>query len=533
MKTMRRAFALILTLALVMSLNITAFAAVSNGNIIIAQADKGTTYGAYRLLNLTAADGTNFTYDVNPTYKAFLDTVILRNADYADGKVTVAADALFKVNSANHVVPMYNGAEMDEKDAQTWARLLGSKFKAYLDKNPMKAEKEVAGNASEVQFADMPAGYYYISTNLGTMVSLGSTGADNQPNVTIKEKNFAPTITKQVIENGAPENNNTAASSETLTFVVTVNVKSGAENYILEDTLSANLGDVDPDGVTVEYAAVDTYAAVAAKDWKASYDSASKKLTVKFDNDYLASLDGGKLKVTYTSVLTAGASSDSVINSNVNKAVLKYGHDPLAGTDDPDSDVPGVTLPANPPQQSPEVETNTLYYTLKIQKFTGDVSAATRLTGAGFTLHTAETGSDNQVKLSSSKAGSAVVDHVNGKTDTIMVDDQGVLVINGLDAGEYWLEETVVPAEYNKPAGRTKITITDADLTDGKADIQPMGQVTFGEGDVVTAVGIVNRAGNKLPSTGGIGTTIFYAVGGILMVSALVLLITKKKMASN
>ena len=530
---MKKAFALILTLALVMSLSITAFAAPTNGTITI-QNPQAVTYGAYRLLVLDSQSGDNYSYKANPTYKAFLDTICLKDAAYKDGEVTEAAKALIKIDAAGYVTPMYNGAELTSTDGTAWAKEVGKLFKAYIDANDTAAEKTVTSDGKTAVFTDMAPGYYYISTNVGSLVSLGSV---NGPSATIEEKNVNPTITKKVIESDSPVDANSAASSEVLTFVVTIDVKEGAENYIVEDTLGGGLGAVDPDAVKVEYAADSTFADVPAANtanaskinWKASYDSASRKLTVAFDNEYLATLTGGKLQITYTSLLTASEGNTDAVTGNVNTAALKYGHDPKAGTDDPDHT--GETLPVNPPHATTETKTTTLYYSVTIQKFTGDATAATRLKGAGFKVYDDET-AGNQIKLTSNANGKAVVD-TNGSTDAVLVDDNGQLVISGLDVGTYWLEEAVVPAGYNKPAGRIKITIADKDLTDDAAEITPSAEITFGEGDAVTAIGVENKSGNVLPSTGGIGTTIFYTVGAVLMASALVLLITKKKMSAN
>ena len=89
-----------------------------------------------------------------------------------------------------------------------------------------------------------------------------------------------------------------------------------------------------------------------------------------------------------------------------------------------------------------------------------------------------------------------------------------VASFTGLVNGTYTLVETTVPTGYNKAADST-VTIADTDFN----------------ANVSASATVVNNQGTELPSTGGIGTTIFYVVGSILVVAAGVLLITKKRMS--
>ena len=113
------------------------------------------------------------------------------------------------------------------------------------------------------------------------------------------------------------------------------------------------------------------------------------------------------------------------------------------------------------------------------------------------------------------------------KTDTIMA---GFSEIQGLKAGTYYLEEVQAPDGFNKIAGRIAININD----NGSATIDNMqGSLVVDSTDGTRAFAIVNNTGAELPSTGGIGTTIFYVVGGILMLGAAVILVTRKKVSSS
>ena len=106
---------------------------------------------------------------------------------------------------------------------------------------------------------------------------------------------------------------------------------------------------------------------------------------------------------------------------------------------------------------------------------------------------------------------------------------------NGLDDGKYKIVEVVTPSGYNsiKPI-EFDVTAEHQEDSDNPQLINLSGNKFTG--DISTGAltsNIENKSGSTLPSTGGIGTTIFYVVGVILMLGAGVLLVTKKRMSSN
>lgn len=112
-------------------------------------------------------------------------------------------------------------------------------------------------------------------------------------------------------------------------------------------------------------------------------------------------------------------------------------------------------------------------------------------------------------------------------------DNQGNLTVRGLDAGTYYLEETTTVEGYNllEDVVTVKITPTYTEVASEEAQVTVEYAVNGTPQGENTVVDIPNARGNTLPSTGGIGTTIFYALGGILVVAAVIVLITKKRMA--
>ena len=119
-------------------------------------------------------------------------------------------------------------------------------------------------------------------------------------------------------------------------------------------------------------------------------------------------------------------------------------------------------------------------------------------------------------------------------------------MIAGLDAGSYYLRETKAPAGYNLLKNDISVTITATldksentpALTELKLSVKDDktgAEATENNGSVdtgIVATDVVNNSGTELPSTGGIGTTIFYVLGSILVIGAVVLLITKKRMSA-
>lgn len=230
-------------------------------------------------------------------------------------------------------------------------------------------------------------------------------------------------------------------------------------------------------------------------------------------------------------------------NANKNTGSLDF-------TRNPDNEEEGSTTPDD-----------TYVFTLQIDgtKYKDEIGDKNLLEGAGFTLYTAEQDKNGKwVKgnpiLFKEVAGKGMVyDKVDeaGKGTEITTGTEGKFVFNGLGPGNYILSETTVPeGGYNRSADIlitvtegeknptthtitctvTKKYIGNEDVTDEDADKLNNGTGVPGEG---AAIQVVNKTGTLLPSTGGIGTTIFYAVGAALVVGAGILLFVKKRMGSK
>jgi LPXTG-motif cell wall-anchored protein len=224
---------------------------------------------------------------------------------------------------------------------------------------------------------------------------------------------------------------------------------------------------------------------------------------IKFTDSFLNTITEEKDIVVYYS---ATVNADAVIASeaNTNKTHLDYGND-----------------------SSTEEDTTTTYtYKFDIIKYTGTVD--TKLAGATFSLYRDSQHAD-VVKLVATDVANTY--RVATKDDTTTVttfttDDAGQIFIEGLDEATYYLEEVEAPTGYTKLTSDIVVKITKKN---GAAD----GYFTIYQNDKeATQVLVENKSGSLLPSTGGMGTTIFYIVGICLVVAAGAYFIFRRKAAS-
>lgn len=234
--------------------------------------------------------------------------------------------------------------------------------------------------------------------------------------------------------------------------------------------------------------------------------------TVTFSNldlgYYLVDSSLGALCGLNTTNPNATLNKDAVIDGdgNTNEVKLGYGNHQN-------------TVPS-------KVTTKSYQFDLvKVDGTANEDGTHTLLNGAKFKLYETKT-SDTALRFVKNADGSyrVALDTENGEnvTDTIVVN--GKVHISGLDKVNYWLDETLAPDGYNKLTERQEVKLSEGSQN---ATLET-GATTWAEGN--GGVVVENNAGTVLPSTGGMGTTLFYVIGGGLMVAAVVLLVTKKRM---
>lgn len=224
--------------------------------------------------------------------------------------------------------------------------------------------------------------------------------------------------------------------------------------------------------------------------------------------------DGATITFTYTAHLNekATVNTTSGPTDNKNSVQLQYSNNPRPG------DYWGTT---------PKSEVCVYTYQLNNTKYHDDDNPNNVLAGAGFRLYSDEACTEEQeVKLY--KEGAfyyPIKDATDKDAVEMMISGQdGQFNVRGLDAGTYYLKETNPPADYNACADK-KIVIS-ATHTEYNVNLS-------GESNLNNKIINKKAGGITLPSTGGIGTTLFYVVGGGLMVAAIVLLVTKKRMENK
>lgn len=376
------------------------------------------------------------------------------------------------------------------KNSSTSAQTIAEKFAAMdltIFPTGTFAQTEVAGTATSGTVAP---GYYYITSTAGSNVVIQTLTA-----VSITEKNEYVTDNKTI-----PEVDKNSEIGQVIIYDLIVNVPITANDQIvLTDTMSKGLSFVEIVSQSpIEGTATDPVAA----------DNDATKFTITYTAEQIQNLVKDKTETqTITVKVKVKVNEEAAIDTGIpNTLDLKYGNNYEA--------VPKT------------VETKTTKF--EFDKVDGTTNE--QLTGAEFKLtkkstNTAESTSDwiNLVEVEAGKTYRiATADDTT--TTTTIVTNGNTVTINGLDADvTYYLVETKAPTGYNKLDNPVAVTATT--------------QETTGEGQtaVTTKVfvkqDIENNKGGVLPSTGGIGTTIFYVVGGVLVLAAIILLVTKKRMS--
>ena len=222
--------------------------------------------------------------------------------------------------------------------------------------------------------------------------------------------------------------------------------------------------------------------------------------------------EGATITVTYTAHLNEKAYVNTVGGGtdNKNRVYLEYSNNPRIST----------SL-----DHTPESEVCVYTYQLNNTKYRDDDTPGNELAGAGFRLYSDKACTEEQeVKLY--KEGAfyyPIKDATDKDAVEMMISGQdGQFNVRGLDAGTYYLKETKTPDDYSACPDKEIVISATHDVYNVSL-----------AGNLSNKIINIKAGGITLPSTGGIGTTIFYVVGGGLMVAAIVLLVTKKRMENK
>ena len=469
---MKKFVSVLLALAMTLALSVSALAANGyNDNSGTITIDNAVVGKTYTIYEILKLES----YNNDATPKAYSYKATDTWVDFINGNDI--KDVYVKVDGQGYVT-WVDGASVAD---------FAAKAKIYAEKLDANQGKKTA-DSSKVEFTGLNLGYYLVVSDLGALCSLDTT----EPNVIIKEKNGEPTIDKKVQEGANWGETNDANIGDTVNFETTINVIDGQpKNYVLHDKMS--------DGLTLDATSVKVYrnGTVLTTGYTLVTDAEDKcTFEIHFADGTLVAND--VVKVTYSALLNEKAVIAGA--GNPNETRLTYGDNAHTEWD----------------------KTTTYTYKFDLVKTKAD---NTLLTGAEFKLYDAKTGG-NEIALVKEADGTyrvATGAEKNAEGFQSATIEAGSVTIKGLDSGTYYLEETKAPAGYNVLPERVEVKIEGANLN------ATMDGSTWTAG----GVHVINSTGTELPSTGGMGTTIFYVLGGVLMAGAFVLLVVRKRMRTE
>lgn len=502
MKIIKKITAMMLSIMMVLGMCsvVGATGATEKGTITIDNAISGQTYKIYKMLDLESYNkdvepGLYSYKPANDQWKAFFET--------GDGKgyVTINKDGYVKWKAE---VETTKAAELAQK-ALAYAAKEGS---GITETGTKIAE------TTTVTFDNLDLGYYLVDSSLGTLCGLNTTN----PTVTIEEKNGEPTVEKKINLDGKStfENlgkENSVNIGEAVTFQTTINVQPGAKNYILHDEMDQNLTfmsihEVVPfvNGSEGSPLTIPAYCNTVTPLTDAC--TFELKFTDKFYQEYADKINDKTLTKIYVRYVATVSETAPIDTAMKNTTYLTYGDK--------------NTL-------SEKAETKTYTYGIPVFKYTMKDGVQNGLADAKFSLYTDSNNAvgtilnfkntDNEYHYTEEAV------NAEGTTTTLQSPVNGNFNINGLKAGTYWLKETEAPKGYNKLAEPIKIIIEQKD--DGTKIIKN------GSNAEIVKVEVENKSGSLLPSTGGMGTTVFYIAGALLVLISGVVLIAKKRTDSK
>ena len=545
---MKKIISVLLALVMTLALSVTALAAgdysieVTNTNKSVSI--KGNTYYAYKIFDATYDNSKHVAYTIDKDFEGFTYTV---------GDESYSGETLI-----NYLATLTNNSEA--LDAFAKAAL------NYVTTKRLSPDGQAVAASESVNISLTAPGYY--------LVSGSATAPDNQqvvaacslttakPDATVNPKVDAPSVDKKIQKGDQKVEANTASIGDKIDYVVSSKVPNmkGYEKYyfVLNDTMSKGLTFNNDVVVKIGSTTLSEDAYTVTSTVNAD-KTTSIEIVLKNFIQYKEQA-GADITVTYSATLNQDA--DLTQTGNINEVKLTYSNNPnynYTGTDKPN--------PGEPVSETPKTETKTYTTGLKLTKVDGEGKT---LTGAKFEIKgtgvkvvlvnreiykVSENGTyymltDGTYTITAPTEDTAdsydstetkyekvtVVDKTTVPTEinaTAYVNANGVLTFEGLAAGEYTITELVAPSGYNLLKEPVEVVITGTPTLTGCAwTVTVDGTKATADGNL-WAFNVVNNTGTELPSTGGMGTTIFYVLGGVLMAGAFVLRVVRKRMRAE
>lgn len=516
MKLMKRILAIVCTFVMIISMatgvnavdNTSAAAATQpKGSITLENAVVGDEYKVYKILTLES-----YVKDKAYSYK--------RNGDGWDKFINSTQGTQFFESNENGYVKLKSTADNDTAARKIAIYAIGfaqANRDTVTPTKTVRAEATSKTETTKVVFNDLELGYYVVESTSGTACAITTT----DPDATIKDRHDNPSVNKIIEHGGVVKDNhkmNSVNLGETVYFETTINVKPGAKNYVLHDTMDSNLenffvyevycnlpnsknqntslattGAENEKMVNVRPGAFNSEKPTDGCTFELSF-------TNLFYTTYRQQIDRGELTKIYVKYYATVGNKAPINTAMKNTTYLTYGENNL---------------------ETDKSETETYTYGIPVFKYTG---TNTPLADAKFILSKVENATEaDAIKFTSNGAFYRyTIDQTNGGGNTTLVSPtEGRFEIQGLEAGTYYLKETEAPKGYNKIQKSIKIEI----LEDGSIKV---------DNNAITGdVRVQNNTGSILPSTGGMGTTLIYVVGSILVLASGIVLFSKRKEGTN
>lgn len=539
---------------------------LTGGKITIKNAVNNEDYDLYQVMYLDSFDegdnykpgtentnpsGGNYVYKLTTDWEGFYSYEI--NSPKDGSKTTIGAYYLTLDSDSGAITWNSANAGTQQVVYETFANYAI----AYAKANGIKPVKKATCTGDPVVFSDLNLGYYLIDTTLGSLCTLDTTNKE----ISVTDKNSIPTNFKQVAEDSKEYAYSGSATAEgkndddigaTIKFRSEIGITKGQSALTFHDVMSSGLT-FDSTSVTVSWKIQGgNYTELTNNESATYYEvvtnnlpetcSENEKCTfhVVFKEDFfkLMNLPGNvdptkTIEIKYNATLNENAVIGSEGNPNTSK--ISYG--------DKNNFTPGS-------------KTKTYTWEIPIAKTTGEGTSVKPLSGAKFSLYSkasnvqgelAEQASTTTVDESSiitfvlvkAENGDSPAEYrvaKSGETGVteITTGNTGKFLLKGLDAQQYYLVEKEAPKGYNKLLYPVPVEIRfDTAGTATDCEVYQNNTLVYSATQSDGFVTVDNKTGTELPETGGIGTTIFYVAGSILLIGAAILLIVKKRMSNE
>lgn len=479
MKKMKKIFTMLIAMVMVLGMSMSVFAAGTPSITINPNNDDQSTesvaidYTYYKILSASIDTDPRVTEDGTTTTHGIVAYFVENQAQ----ATAIEGTELFNVTKVDGQTKWY----VELKNSATTAEQIITAFdNATFLANFTKQEYTKDANTASAVLPNVTAGYYFIKSSLGTKAAVQTLSP-----VTINEKNTYPGITKT-----EDDPSKLAGIGDEINYTITVSIPESVASKPITITDTMTKGLTMNTAVAVSGAVADP--AYTSATWVKNDTASTAKAnvyTIEIPAATVLANKGKTLTFTYKAIVNTDA---VVLTPETNTAHLDYDKYTTVETE--------------------VVQTKTL--AVDIQKVDG-TDKTTVLAGAEFKLYDALTGgSEIKVVLkeeASANNGNVNIYRVATADETGVVIKGGTARIEGLNDQDYFLEEIKAPTGYNRLTARQQVTASEGTST---TDID---------------LKIENNKGAELPSTGGMGTTIFYALGAVLVIGAGVVLVTRRR----